>query len=42
MGHIRLPVWGQGVDLSRVSRIQAWTLRSGGVWLATATQTEGP
>lgn len=32
MGHIRLPVQGQGLDLSRASRILAWTLRGGGVF----------
>lgn len=31
MGHIRLLVQGQGVDLSRASRILVWTLRWWGV-----------
>lgn len=41
MGHTRLLVQGQGVDLSRASQILAWAQRGGGVQLATATQTGG-
>lgn len=37
MGHIGLLVQGQGVDLSRASRILVCTLHGGGVLLAAAT-----
>lgn len=41
MGHIRLLVQRQGVDLSRVSQILTWTLLGVFGWLQTHRQTTG-